>query len=72
MEVTERALYKGIEQLHDGKRLGDLGSAVQQVAEGAGFSVVRAFVGHATGVMCPCHIEMGLGSENPVAERFTG
>ena len=49
MGVTEEALYKGIEQLHDGKRLGDLGSAVQQVAEGAGFSVVRAFVGHGIG-----------------------
>ncbi len=49
MEVTEHALYKGIEQLHDGKRLGDLGCAVQQVAEGAGFSVVRAFVGHGIG-----------------------
>lgn len=49
MEVTEKALYKGIEQLHDGKRLGDLGFAVQQVAEGAGYSVVRAFVGHGIG-----------------------
>jgi methionyl aminopeptidase len=49
MEVTENALYKGIEQLHDGKRLGDLGHAVQQVAESAGYSVVRAFVGHGIG-----------------------
>lgn len=49
MEVTELALYKGIEQLHDGKRLGDLGHAVQQVAENAGYSVVRAFVGHGIG-----------------------
>jgi methionyl aminopeptidase len=49
MEVTERALYKGIEMLRDGKRLGDLGFAVQQVAEGAGYSVVRAFVGHGIG-----------------------
>jgi methionyl aminopeptidase len=49
MEVTERALYKGIEQLYDGKRLGDLGYAVQQCAEGAGYSVVRAFVGHGIG-----------------------
>jgi methionyl aminopeptidase len=49
MEVTELALYKGIEQLHDGKRLGDLGHAVQQVAESAGYSVVRAFVGHGIG-----------------------
>jgi methionyl aminopeptidase len=49
MEITELALFKGIEQLHDGKRLGDLGHAVQQVAEGAGYSVVRAFVGHGIG-----------------------
>jgi methionyl aminopeptidase len=49
MEVTERALYKGIEQLYDGKRLGDLGYAVQQCAEDAGYSVVRAFVGHGIG-----------------------
>lgn len=49
MEVTELALYKGIEQLHDGKRLGDLGHAVQQIAESAGYSVVRAFVGHGIG-----------------------
>jgi methionyl aminopeptidase len=49
MEVTEIALHKGIEQLHDGKRLGDLGHAIQQVAENAGYSVVRAFVGHGIG-----------------------
>ncbi len=49
MEVTERALYKGIEQLQDGKRLGDLGFVVQQTAEDAGYSVVRAFVGHGIG-----------------------
>lgn len=49
MEITERALYQGIEQLREGKRLGDLGFAVQQVAEGAGYSVVRAFVGHGIG-----------------------
>jgi methionyl aminopeptidase len=49
MDVTERSLYTGIEQLHDGKRLGDLGAAVQKVAESAGFSVVRSFVGHGIG-----------------------
>jgi methionyl aminopeptidase len=49
MDVTERSLYLGIEQLHEGKRLGDLGAAVQKVAESAGFSVVRAFVGHGIG-----------------------
>ena len=49
MQVTEQALYKGIEQLYAGKRLGDLGFAVQQAAEVAGYSVVRAFVGHGIG-----------------------
>ena len=49
MEVTELALYKGIEQLHEGRRLGDLGAIVQQTAESAGYSVVRAFVGHGIG-----------------------
>jgi methionyl aminopeptidase len=49
MEVTEDALYRGIEQLIEGKRLGDLSAAVQRTVEGAGFSVVRDFVGHGIG-----------------------
>ena len=49
MRVTEEALYRGIEQLRDGKRLGDLSSAIQKTVESAGFSVVRAFVGHGIG-----------------------
>lgn len=49
MQVTEESLRRGIAELYDGKRLGDLGAAVQQVAESAGYSVVRAFVGHGIG-----------------------
>ena len=49
MDVTRESLYKGIEQLCDGKRLGDLGSVIQRTAEDAGYSVVRAFVGHGIG-----------------------
>lgn len=49
MDVTEQSLYRGIQELHEGKRLGDLGAAVQRFAESAGFSVVRAFVGHGIG-----------------------
>jgi len=49
MDVTEQSLYRGIEELVDGKRLGDLGAVVQRVAENAGYSVVRAFVGHGIG-----------------------
>ncbi len=49
MRVTEEALYNGIDQLREGKRLGDLSSVIQTTVEGAGFSVVRAFVGHGIG-----------------------
>jgi methionyl aminopeptidase len=49
MRVTEEALHKGIEQLREGNRLGDLSSVIQRTVEDAGFSVVRAFVGHGIG-----------------------
>lgn len=49
MEVTEASLWAGIEQLRPGNRLHEVGRAVQQVAEAAGFSVVREYVGHAIG-----------------------
>ncbi len=49
LEVTERSMYAGIDQLTIGNRLHEVGRAVQQVAEAAGFSVVRDFVGHAIG-----------------------
>ncbi|MCA1832275.1 MAG: type I methionyl aminopeptidase [Actinomycetota bacterium] len=49
IETTERALWAGIEEVRVGNRLGDIGHAVQTVAEGAGFSVVREYVGHGVG-----------------------
>jgi methionyl aminopeptidase len=49
MAVTEASLWEGIEQLRDGNRLHEVGRAVQDVAEAAGFSVVRNYVGHAIG-----------------------
>jgi methionyl aminopeptidase len=49
IEVTERSMYVGIDQLTIGNRLHEVGRAVQQVAEAAGFSVVREYVGHAIG-----------------------
>lgn len=48
-QVTEEALYKGIAQCTAGKRLGDLGWAIQTHAEKHGFAVVRDFVGHGIG-----------------------
>ncbi|MGH7482992.1 MAG: type I methionyl aminopeptidase, partial [Longimicrobiales bacterium] len=49
LETTRRALALGIEQALVGNRLGDVGQAVQQCAESAGFSVVRELVGHGIG-----------------------
>jgi methionyl aminopeptidase len=49
VRVTEEALEAGISQIRPGGRLSDIGAAVQQVAEGAGFSVVREYVGHGIG-----------------------
>jgi methionyl aminopeptidase len=49
MRVTEEALHQGIGQCHLGKRVGDIGHAVQTHAERNGYSVVRDFVGHGIG-----------------------
>ena len=49
IDVTERSMWAGIDQLTVGNRLYEVGRAVQQVAEAAGFSVVREYVGHAIG-----------------------
>jgi len=49
LEVTEASLWAAIEVMRDGNRLHDIGREVQQVAEGAGFSVVKEYVGHAIG-----------------------
>ncbi|HEV7886461.1 MAG TPA: type I methionyl aminopeptidase [Acidimicrobiales bacterium] len=50
IEVTEESLRAAIAQMVDGNRLSDIGHAVQQVAEAAGYSVVREYVGHAIGL----------------------
>lgn len=49
MEVTEKSLYLGIEQAVEGKRIGDIGFAIQRYVEKEGFSVVRDLCGHGMG-----------------------
>ncbi|HWG97128.1 MAG TPA: type I methionyl aminopeptidase [Nitrospira sp.] len=49
IQVTEEALYLGIQQAVVGNRLTDISNAVQQHVESAGFSVVTEFVGHGIG-----------------------
>jgi len=49
IEVTRRSLEAAIDQVVDGHRLGDIGAAVEGIAERAGFTVVREYVGHGIG-----------------------
>jgi methionyl aminopeptidase len=49
IEVTRASLEAAIEQVVEGKRLGDVGAAVEGIAEAAGFTVVREYVGHGIG-----------------------
>ena len=49
LSATAGALRAGAEQCQPGKRVGDISSAIQQAAEGAGLSVVRSLVGHGVG-----------------------
>jgi methionyl aminopeptidase len=49
LKTTKEALYKGIETAVDGKRLGDVGNAIQTYCESRGYSVVREMVGHGVG-----------------------
>ncbi len=49
LDVTREALAKAIRAAQPGKRVGDIGAAVQDYAEAEGFSVVRDFVGHGIG-----------------------
>ena len=49
LKTTKEALYKGIENAVHGKRLGDIGYAIQQHCEAQSYEVVREFVGHGIG-----------------------
>ena len=49
LTTTRECLHKGIEQAVEGKRVGDVGFAVQEHAESNGYSVVREMVGHGLG-----------------------
>src|SRR6476646_2223789 len=49
IDVTRRSLELAIEQVLEGRRLGDIGAAVEGIAEKNGFTVVREYVGHGIG-----------------------
>ncbi len=49
VQVTDEALHRGIDAVRPGRPMSDIGRAIQEHAEGEGFGVVRAFVGHGIG-----------------------
>ena len=49
LRTTKESLYKGIDAAYAGKRVGDIGYAVQKHCEEQGFGVIREFVGHGIG-----------------------
>ncbi len=49
LSATEASLLAGVAECRPGNRMGDMSSAIQRVAEGAGLSVVRSLVGHGVG-----------------------
>jgi methionyl aminopeptidase len=49
LEVTEKSLYKAIDIAMTGNRVSDISCTIQDYVEGAGYSVVREFVGHGIG-----------------------
>jgi methionyl aminopeptidase len=67
MTVTEEALQAAIAQCHPGRRVGDLGHAIQEHAEANGYSVVREFVGH--GIGTHLHEEPQMPNYGPPGRR---
>ena len=73
VEVTKKSLKQGIKQIKPGKRVGDIGSAVQSYVEKNGFSVIRKFVGHGIGRNLHLPPEVpNFGEEGEGAELQTG
>jgi methionyl aminopeptidase len=63
LRVTEESLFRGIDAVKPGARVSDIGAAVQQHVETAGFSVVREFVGH--GIGTSLHEEPQIANYGP-------
>lgn len=49
LKSGEKALWEAVSQAREGKRLGDISAAIQEEIEGAGYSVVKSYIGHGVG-----------------------
>ncbi len=63
LRITEESLFHGIDAVKPGARVSDIGAAVQQHVEAAGYSVVREFVGH--GIGTELHEEPQIANYGP-------
>jgi len=71
VDVTYQSMVAGIKVVRPGATLGDIGAAIQRVAEGAGFSVVREYCGHGVGEeyhTAPQVLHYGIAGEGMVLE----
>lgn len=77
VRVTQECLGLGIAAVKPGNTIGDIGYAIQQHAEGHGYSVVRDYVGHGTGIafheglQVPHFGQQGVGAELVPGMVFT-
>jgi methionyl aminopeptidase len=72
VKATEEALYAGIDALRIGGRISDVGHAVQEIAEPAGYSLVREYGGHGVGRALhedPIILNYGRPGRGPVIKR---
>lgn len=67
LKVTEASLDAAVARCKPGLRLGDVGHAVEEVAAGAGFSVVREYAGH--GIGRRLHEELWIPNYGPPGRR---
>ena len=72
VKVTEEALYAGLAALREGARISDVSHAVQEVAEPAGFALVREYGGHGVGRALhedPMILNYGRPGRGPLVKR---
>ena len=60
LETTEKCMWAGLSAARAGNHLGDIGHAVQSIAEAQGYGVVREYVGHGIGPHSGIELEIGM------------
>lgn len=72
LDAGRAALHRGIQECRDGRRISDIGRAIQAYSEGEGYQVVKSFVGHGIGKnlheepQVPNYLDIGALRKDPV------